>query len=257
MLLNQEVKTVNEALSYLPSVMIRDQQVQGVSRPQSRGFQGSVVLNTRIDGMNIIGPTAYAAEDFSAIQVLNGPGGALYGPETPAGVFNYITKKPTDEQLVRYLESFDSNAVFTEQIDVGGHTAPDNKLGHRVNIVHGQGETYVQDSYTNRTMFSGDFDYHFDNKTVIEASVNHYETNVTGLQGSITYDGLSASSRATPTRCFRPRRTAARSSTPPSPAPARICGPTSVFSNSSKSSTTAGNSRLAVSTRTRFAASMA
>jgi len=113
MLLNQEVKTVNEALSYLPSVIIRDQQGQEVARPQPRGFQGSVVLNTRIDGMNIIGPTAYAAEGFSAIQVLNGPGGAFYGPETPAGVFNYITKKPTDEQLVRWPSIFSlTRAVF-------------------------------------------------------------------------------------------------------------------------------------------------
>ena len=63
------MKTVNEALSYLPSVIIRDQQGQEVARPQPRRFQGSVVLNTRIDGMNIIGPTAYAAEGFSAIQV--------------------------------------------------------------------------------------------------------------------------------------------------------------------------------------------
>jgi iron complex outermembrane receptor protein len=192
LLVNQQVSTVNDALRYLPSVEIRDQQGLEVSRPQSRGFQGSVVQNTRLDGLNIIGTTAIPAENLSAIEVLNGPGGAFYGPETPAGVFNYISKKPTDQPIFRYIEGFDSNSVFTEQIDAGGHAGPDNKFGYRVNIVHGQGETFVQNSYTNRTLFSGDFDYHFDNRTVIEANISHYATDVTGLPGSIVYDGASS-----------------------------------------------------------------
>ena len=104
-------------------------------------------------------------------------------------MFNYITKKPTDEPLFRYIESFDSHSVLTEQIDAGGHTGPDNKFGYRVNIVHGQGESFVQDSYTNHTLFSGDFDYHFANLTVIEMNISHYATGVTGLPGAIVYDG--------------------------------------------------------------------
>ncbi|WP_158808187.1 TonB-dependent siderophore receptor [Beijerinckia sp. L45] len=189
LLVNQQVKSINDALRYLPSVEVRDQQGLEVSRPQSRGFQGSIVQNTRLDGLNIIGTTAIAAENLSAIEVLNGPSGSLYGPETPAGVFNYITKKPTDEPIFRYIESFDSHSVLTEQIDAGGHAGPDGKFGYRVNIVHGQGESFVQDSYTNRTLFGGDFDYHFDNRTVVELNVSHYATDVTGLPGAIVYDG--------------------------------------------------------------------
>jgi iron complex outermembrane receptor protein len=194
LLVNQQVKTVNDALRYLPSVEIRNQQGIEVSRPQSRGFQSSVVQNTRLDGLNIIGTTAIPAENLSSIEVLNGPGGALYGPETPAGVFNYITKKPTDQPIFRYIESFDSHSVLTEQIDAGGHTGPDNRFGYRVNIVHGQGESFVKDSYTNRTLFGGDFDYHFDNRTVIETNISHYATDVTGLPGAIVYNGASSKS---------------------------------------------------------------
>ncbi len=189
LLVNQQVKSVNDALRYLPSVQVRDQQGLKVSRPQSRGFQGSVVQNTRLDGLNIIGTTAIPAENLSAIEVLNGPSGAFYGPETPAGVFNYITKKPTDVPIFRYIESFDSHSVFTEQIDAGGHTGPDGKLGYRVNLVHGQGESFVKDSNVNRSLFSGAFDYHFDNRTVVEVNLSHYATDVTGLPGAVVYDG--------------------------------------------------------------------
>src|SRR5262249_32938028 len=72
LLSNLEVKTVNDALRYLPSVEVRDQQGFEVSRPQSRGFQGSIAQNTRMDGLSIVGTSALPAETLESIQVLNG-----------------------------------------------------------------------------------------------------------------------------------------------------------------------------------------
>jgi outer membrane receptor protein involved in Fe transport len=125
---NLQTKTVNETLRFLPSVQIRNQQGYEVSRPQSRGFQGSVVQNTRLDGLSIVGTTAIATENLSSIQVLNGLAGSLYGPAVPAGVFNYTLKRPTDIPFLTYRQSFDSSSVFTEYIDAGGRT-PDGAVG--------------------------------------------------------------------------------------------------------------------------------
>jgi iron complex outermembrane recepter protein len=183
---NLQVKTVTDALRYLPSVEIRNQQGFEVARPQSRGFQGSVVQATRLDGLNIIGTTAIPAENLSGIQVLNGLAGALYGPATPAGVFNYVLKRPTDVPYASYTQYFDSTSVFTENIDVGGRT-PDGKVGYRFNVVHGEGESYVPESSTNRTLASGALDFHIGDRTVIETNFSHYETDITGLPGSIVY----------------------------------------------------------------------
>ena len=144
--------------------------------------------NTRLDGLNIIGTTAIAAENLAGVQVLNGLGGSLFGPETPAGVFNYILKRPTDTPLMRYIQGFDSNGVLTEQADIGGRTGSDDRIGYRFNILHGQGESYVQDSSLNRTLLSADLDFHIDDRTVIETDFSHYSTNTTGLPGSIVYD---------------------------------------------------------------------
>jgi iron complex outermembrane recepter protein len=185
---NLQIKTVTDALRYLPSVEIRNQQGFEVARPQSRGFQGSVVQATRLDGLNIIGTTAIPAENLSGIQVLNGLAGALYGPATPSGVFNYVLKRPTDTPYASYTQGFDSNSVFTENIDVGGRT-PDGKVGYRFNVVHGEGESYVPESSTNRTLASSALDFYVGDRTVIETNLSHYETNVTGLPGSIVYFG--------------------------------------------------------------------
>ena len=188
MLQNLQLKTVNDALRYLPSVEIRNQQGYEVSRPQSRGFQGTVVQNTRLDGLSIIGTTAIPAENLASIQVLNGLAGSLYGPATPAGVFNYVLKRPTDTPYASFTEGFDSNSVFTESVDVGGR-ANDGKVGYRLNAVHGEGESWAPKSAANRTLASGALDFYFGNRTVLETNFSHYETNVTGLPGSIVYFG--------------------------------------------------------------------
>jgi iron complex outermembrane recepter protein len=187
---NQQVHTVNDVLHFLPSVEIRDQQGFEVSRPQSRGFQGSIVQNTRLDGLNVIGTTAVPAENLAGIQVLNGLAGSLYGPETPAGVFNYVLKRPTDTPLFRFSEGYDSNSLFTEQADVGGRAGA---VGYRINAVHGEGESFVSGSYANRTLFSSALDFHLDDKTVIETNFSHYRTQAYGLPGSIVYDGGKSS----------------------------------------------------------------
>lgn len=188
LIVNQQAKTVNDVLRNLPSVEIRDQQGLEVSRPQSRGFQGTIVQNTRLDGLNVIGTTAIPAENLSGIEVLNGVAGSLYGPETPAGVFDYMLKRPTSEPLLRFIESFDSNDIFTEQVDLGGMLGSNDQFGYRLNLVYGDGEGYVNHSDSNRTLLSGAFDYHLDSQTVLETNFSHYKTDVTGLPGSVVYD---------------------------------------------------------------------
>jgi iron complex outermembrane receptor protein len=187
LIVNLQAQTVNDTLRYLPSIEIRDQQGYEVSRPQSRGFQGGIATNTRLDGLNIIGTTAIPTENLAGIEVLNGLAGALYGPETPAGVFNYILKRPTDTPLERFIEGYDSTGVLTEEADIGGRTGPDGKVGYRFDFVHGEGASYAPQSNVNRTLFSADLDWHLDDQTVVETDFSHYETNVTGLPGSIVY----------------------------------------------------------------------
>ncbi|MGH8226431.1 MAG: TonB-dependent receptor [Steroidobacteraceae bacterium] len=186
LIINQQARTVDETLSYLPSVSIRDQQGFEVSRPQSRGFEGSVVQNTRIDGLNAIGTTGIAAENLSSIQVLNGLAGSLYGPQTPAGVFNYVLERPTDVPLLRFDEGYDSESVFTEHLEGGDRTGP---VAFRVNAVRGDGETYAPQSSTNRTLLSAAVDFHIGANTVIETNYSYYDTEVDGTPGSIVYFG--------------------------------------------------------------------
>jgi iron complex outermembrane receptor protein len=184
LIFNLQAKSVNDALRYLPSVQIRDQQGFEVSRPQSRGFQGSIVQDTRVDGLNSIGTTAMASEGLSGIQVLNGLAGALYGPAPPAGVFNFQLKRPTDQFLARAVGSFDSSGILTGQADVSGRVGP---VGVRLNVLDGAGEGYVKGSRLDRELLQGDFDVHLSDRTVLELDATHYRTSTYGFPGSIVY----------------------------------------------------------------------
>lgn len=184
LIVDNQARTVNDALRYLPSVEVRDQQGFEISRPQSRGFQGSIVQDTRLDGLNVVGTTAIPAENLAGIQVLNGLSGALYGPQSPAGVFDYRLKRPTQTPLLRLIGSFDSQGLWTGQVDASQTTGA---IGYRFDAVHGDGESYVDASHISRTLLSADVDLHLDAATAIEADVSHYETRATGLPGSIVY----------------------------------------------------------------------
>ncbi|WP_050763916.1 TonB-dependent receptor [Beijerinckia indica] len=189
MIVNTQARELNTILTYLPSVQISNQQGGEVTRPQSRGFYGSVVQNTRLDGLNIIGTTAIPVEILDNVQVLNGMAGALYGPAAPSGTFSYTLKRPTDVPLARALTSFDSLGVMTGYADVSARTGPNNMFGYRFNFKHGQGQSYVANSFVANTLYSGSFDVHLTEQTVVELDAYHYQSLQYGLPGAFVYGG--------------------------------------------------------------------
>jgi iron complex outermembrane receptor protein len=147
-----------------------------------------------MDGLSIVGTSAIPAENLDSVQVLNGLAGALFGPQTPAGTFNYVLKRPTRTPTLQFTESYDSNAVFTEHADLGGRLGADGQFGYRVNLVKGDGEGYTADSAVHRGLVSLSGDWRMDSKSVLELNYYYYDDNITGLPGSIVYDGASSKS---------------------------------------------------------------
>ena len=139
---------MRELFRYIPSV-------QGENiRPQSRGLQAGVVQNTRIDGLNIAATTDYAIEQFDRIEVLNGLSGALYGPASPAGTFNYVFKRPTAAPLNAFTLAYASQDSLIEHADLSRRFGPDGMFGLRLNLLNQAGQNYVDDSGLKRRLIS-------------------------------------------------------------------------------------------------------
>ncbi|GBQ89634.1 TonB-dependent ferric iron siderophore receptor [Acetobacter nitrogenifigens DSM 23921 = NBRC 105050] len=173
-IINQQIRNLNDIAQYLPSVQLEIRGDPNTSRPQSRGFEADVVANSRLDGLNVVSTTPYPAEQVDNLQVLNGLAGAMYGPQNPAGVFEYTLKRPTDRRTERFSIGVDSIGTPTVNGDISGRVGRNGWFGYRLNLLHANGTSYAQGSWLRRDMVSGDFDIHLDRKTVIEIDASHY-----------------------------------------------------------------------------------
>lgn len=178
---NQQIRNINDMAEYLPSVQLEIRGDPNTSRPQSRGFEADVVANSRLDGLNVVSTTPYPAEWVDNLQVLNGLAGAMYGPQNPAGVFEYTLKRPTDRRTERLSVGVDSIGTPTVNGDISGRVGKNGWFGYRLNMLHANGTAYVPGSWIRREMVSADFDIHLDDKTVIELDASHYTYDERGM----------------------------------------------------------------------------
>lgn len=173
----QQLKSVQDVLRYIPSV-----QGDG-ARPQSRGFQGSVVQNSRIDGFNIAATTDYATEQFERIDVLNGLSGAIYGPTNPAGLFSYVLKRPTAQPSGNLRVGFGSDNLWLESADLSATAGP---VGIRVNGLNEAGSGYLRGSHISRQLASLALDFQIAPGTVLQTNASYYHYLTRGVPGTFT-----------------------------------------------------------------------
>ena len=121
---NTQVKNLRDAIKYLPLVSFTEQQGPEILRPSTRGLQGSIAQNTRMDGMAMAITGANPMEQYQEMQVENGLGASMYGPANPSGMFDFVLKRPTEERTANlYLEQ-DSSSVGTIYGDAGRADGP-------------------------------------------------------------------------------------------------------------------------------------
>lgn len=190
----QQLRSVQDVFRYLPSV-----QGDG-ARPQSRGFQGSVVQNSRIDGFNIVSTTDYAAQQFQDVQVLSGLSGAIYGPANPAGTFEYTLKRPTAVPFGYARLGYGSGDLWLEHLDVAD-TAARGLLGYRANLLNEAGEGPLGGSRIRRQLASVAVDVHLAPGTVLELNGSYYRFKTRGVAPSFaTAAGIAFSDNLDPSR---------------------------------------------------------
>ena len=184
---NAQVKSVKEALKYLPLVQFQEQQGSEVLRPATRGMQASNFQNARMDGMTIFVTGANAIEQLQQIEVLSGPSSAVYGPANPAGMFNFVTKRPTDEPLRRLNLSYDSSTIFAAHTDLGGRFGSNDVIGYRLNLLAGNGTAFVSQSELDRKLGSLAIDVRPSRETTVELNYSFYDLTQKGYPGWFTY----------------------------------------------------------------------
>lgn len=187
MVKNQQAISVSELLKYSPSTQMQARGGMDVGRPQSRGMQGSVVANSRLDGLNMVSTTAFPVEMLERLDVLNSLTGALYGPASPAGQFNFVAKRPTEQTLREVTLGYQGRGAISGQVDLGGHIDDDNKFGYRINALNQEGEGNLDDSTLRRKLLAVAFDCNIQPGTQLQLNASHYRFVQKGYPGSFSY----------------------------------------------------------------------
>jgi iron complex outermembrane receptor protein len=190
---NNQAKSFKEASRYLPLIGFQEQQGSEVLRPQTRGMQGANMQNSRMDGMGIVITGANSMEMLQQIEVLNGLGGALYGPANPSGMFNFVPKRPTERPVRQVSVSYDGRSVGQVHTDVGGRVGANKMFGYRVNALAGQGEAFRANSELTRRLFSIAGDVRPFSRTAIEGLYSYYRIEQLGFPGWFTFGRSTAS----------------------------------------------------------------
>src|SRR5579872_5684407 len=136
MIQNSQAIDFRDVSKYLPLVAYQEQQGPDILRPQTRGMQGGNFQNSKQDGMTMFVTVANALEEFQQIEVVNGLSASLYGPANPAGMFNFVTKRPTQDDLREITASYVSDSVGSVKADLGGRIDPGGVVTYRVNGVY-------------------------------------------------------------------------------------------------------------------------
>ncbi len=184
---NMQAVDFKEASKYLPLVSYQEQQGPDILRPMTRGMEGGNFQNTKMDGMTMFFTGTTAMEQFEDIEVVNGLSAFLYGPANPSGMFNFVTKRPTDYDLRDVTATYTSDSIGSGKMDLGGMLDPDGIVGYRVNMVYGSGEGFVPESHERRTLADLGIDVHPWEHGVLQLNYSDNVLDTMGFPGWFTY----------------------------------------------------------------------
>ena len=184
---NTQAVNFKEVSKYMPLVSFQEQQGPDILRPMTRGYQGSNFTNTKIDGMTIFMTGVTSMEQFDQIEVVSGASSSLYGPVPPSGVFNMVSKRPTDYDLREFTATYASDSIGTAKADLGGKIDANGIVSYRLNALYGDGQGYVADSHERRSLFDLGVDVRPWEHTTLQLNYSSNTLLTQGFQGWFTY----------------------------------------------------------------------
>ena len=192
-----------------PSPMYTDFNMRGVNMNAAHYY---------INGIpNMFNQTrSIPAYVLESVEIVSGPNtvlnGATFsnngtnGTDAPVGMLNGITKKATDDPIIRYTQSFSGGSTYTENLDVGRRFGENKEWGVRVNSrlqkgglsIHGaevdDKTIYLnidhKDEKSSTNIFGGYFDWKVDGgqRWLSATNVKHLADAPNG-KNNLSFDG--------------------------------------------------------------------
>jgi len=119
-----------------------------------RGFDVSQTVVDGIRNTNSLNIQAEGLASFEQVEVLRGPGGAVYGLGSPGGVINIVTKKPLSTPRFEGLAGVGSFDHRQAMVDLTGPLSKDGSLRGRVIGAYEDRDSFVDFVSVERVQFN-------------------------------------------------------------------------------------------------------
>ncbi|CAB3912183.1 Ferrichrome receptor FcuA [Achromobacter piechaudii] len=162
---NRQSVTLADALNAEPSVRFTG-QIGGVTDsfyirgfPIGEGNLGEIAF----DGVYGVAPNYHIFTDYiERVEVLKGPAALLYGMSPNSGVggvINMVPKRSLPEDLTRLSADYVGDSQFGGRVDLSRRFGNEGEWGVRVNGMHRQGDTPLDNLYSRTDIGALSLDY--------------------------------------------------------------------------------------------------
>lgn len=167
----------------------------GVTRQQNGGetwdqlvIRGMTVenrTNYRLNGsLSVMNFAQVMTEDKERIEVLKGASAIYYGFTSPAGIVNFVTKRPTDQPVTSVATNFDQYGTAVASADISRRFGSEDQYGLRVNAGGGSQGSYLDGARNGDRRFAAlAFDWKASSRLKISTDLEYDYRKVTEQVG--------------------------------------------------------------------------
>ncbi len=151
-----------------------------------RGFALNLGSSYLLNGNLLRGEQNVALENKEQVEILKGISAIQSGMSTPAGVVNYVSKRPKDiRSMTVDADSHGGNRIAA---DFGGFL-DEQQLGYRINLAHEEIHPYVEHANGKRLFGSLALDWNISDHSKLELDIESQRQRQRSVPGYQLLDG--------------------------------------------------------------------
>lgn len=140
--------------------------------------------NTAVDGMRLFSNAfcLWSSETYGMeqVEVLRGPASILHGDASPGGMFNQVTKRPTEKSLREIKLELGSQNLKSVAMDIGGPVSGNDKVLFRMTGLLKDQDLAIDHSSSKKTFFAPAITWKASDKTKVTVNASYQKIDITG-----------------------------------------------------------------------------
>ena len=152
-----------------------------------RGFALNLGSSYLLNGNLLRGEQNVALENKEQVEILKGMSAIQSGMSTPAGVVNYVSKRPKDiRSMTVDADSHGGNRIAA---DLGGFLGTEQQFGYRMNLAHEEIHPHVEHANGKRLFGSLALDWNISDRSKLEFDIESQRQRQRSVPGYQLLDG--------------------------------------------------------------------